>query len=111
MEIEYEAKFLNIVKDEIRDVLKKSGATLVRPEYQQKKFNFRLPKEKRSDNAWVRVRDEGDKITLSLKVISGEAIADQKEISLTIDNFDDAGSLLEKIGCERKAYQESKREL
>jgi len=82
MNTEFEAKFLNINKNYIREVLKKSGAILVRSEYKQKKFNFRLPKEKRSDNARVRVRDEGDKITLSLKMILGSGITSQKEISL-----------------------------
>ncbi|MEK7612499.1 MAG: CYTH domain-containing protein, partial [Patescibacteria group bacterium] len=73
--------------------------------------NFHLPKDKRSNDAWLRVRDEGDKVTLALKMSTGSNIEDQKEISLTIGNFDTALELLESIGCKRKAYQESKREL
>lgn len=111
MNIEYEATFLNINKDEIRERLKKAGALLLRPEYLQKRIPFHLPKEKRSDNAWLRVRDEGDKVTLSLKIVDGEKIEDQKELCLEVNNFDDAVNLLESIGCEPKAYQETKREL
>lgn len=111
MQTEIEAKFIDVDKDEIIKKIKDSGGVLVREEYIQKKYNFHLPGDKRSINSWLRVRDEGDKITLSLKMILGGEITDQKETTLTIDNFDQAVSLLEDIGCERKALQESKREL
>lgn len=111
MKIEYEATFTNINKDEVRERFLQAGATLVRPEYLQKRIPFYLPKEKHRDDAWLRVRDEGDKITLSLKVIDGDKIEDQKEICLEINNFEDAVELLKAIGCEPKSYQETKREL
>jgi len=111
MDIEYEATFLNVNKDEIRERFKKAGALLIRPEYLQKRIPFHLPKEKRSIDKWLRVRDEGDKITLSLKHIDGDKIENQKEICLTVNNFDNAVKLLELIGCESKSYQETKREL
>jgi adenylate cyclase class 2 len=57
------------------------------------------------------VRDEGDKNTLTLKIIDGEKIEDQKEISLVIDSLEEASELLSVMGCRKKAYQESKREL
>ena len=111
MNIEYEATFANVDKEDIRRKLKKAGAELVRPEYLQKRIPFHLPKEKRSEDAWLRVRDEGDKITLSLKIVDGEKIENQKEICLEVNNFEEAVKLLEAIGCEPKAYQETKREL
>ncbi len=111
MNIEYEATFIDVNKDEIRKRLKKAGAQLMRPEYLQKRIPFHLPKEKRSGDAWLRVRDEGDKITMSLKIVDGNKIENQKEICLNIDNFDEAVKLLEAIGCEPKSYQETKREL
>src|SRR6266481_6264430 len=111
MDIEYEAKFLNINKDEMRQRLTKAGAKLIHPEYLQKRVPFHLPKEKRSKDAWLRVRDEGDKITLSLKMVDGEKIENQKEICLTINNFNNAVKLLDAIGCASKGYQETKREL
>lgn len=110
MKIEYEATFININKDEIREKLKKVGAELVRPEYLQKRIPFDLPKEKRSKGKWLRIRDEGNKITLSLKEVDGDKIESQKEICLEINNFDDAVSILKLIGCEPKSYQENKRE-
>ena len=111
MHIEYEATFTDIDKDAMRERLRRAGAELVRPEYLQRRIPFHLPKEKRAYDTWLRVRDEGDKVTLSLKSIDGDGIESQKELCLTIDNFDTAVELLESIGCEPKSYQETKREL
>lgn len=112
MQIEYEATFANINKDEIRGRLKSVGAELVKPEFMQKRRNFNLPKGNEIEGGWLRVRDEGDKITMSLKVVAkNEAIDDQKEICLVVDNFEKAQEFLSAIGCTKKAYQESMREI
>jgi adenylate cyclase, class 2 len=111
MEIEYEATFININKDEVRSKLKEIDAKLVKPEFLQKRVVFNLPKDNKIKGGWMRVRDEGDKVTMSLKIIDGDKIHDQKEICLKIDNFDNSIQLLETLGCQKKAYQENKREL
>jgi len=111
MDIEYEATYININKNEIRDRLKKAGATLVKPEFLQKRNVFELPSGHEITGGWLRVRDEQDKITMSLKVVDGDKIEDQKEICLKIDNFGEGVKFLEAIGCQPKAYQESRREL
>jgi adenylate cyclase class 2 len=110
MQTEYEATFLNVDKNEIRQKLKNIGAELTKPEYLQKRYAFDLPWG--SDNhSWARVRDEQDKVTMSYKRVSGNKIEDQKEINLTIDNFENGVEFLEQIGCKKKSYQENKREL
>ena len=109
MKIEYEATFIDINKDEMRKKFKDAGAKLIRPEFLQKRRNFYLPNKKR--HAWLRVRDEGDKITMSLKIINGDKIEDQKETCFTINNFNEGIEFLAILGCEQKGYQESKREL
>ncbi len=111
MDIEYEAKFLNVSKEDVRRRLADAGAKLTRPEYLQRRIPFNLPGSKRSKDAWLRVRDEGDKITMSLKSVDGDEIENQKEIQLAVSSFDDAVRLLNAIGCEQKSYQETKREL
>ena len=111
MTVEYEAKFLDIDKEALVTKLQKEGAILQRAEYLQRRVTFNLPKEKRFDHTWLRVRDEGDKVTLALKSVRGSAITDQKETLVTVDSFEDIVTLLEAVGCERKSYQESKREL
>ena len=111
MKIEYEATFLNIDKQEMRERLRKIKGKLIRPEFLQKRIVFNLPKGNEIKGGWVRVRDEGDKITMSLKVVHGIGIESQKEICLKIDNFKEAEEFLTILGCEKKAYQENKREL
>ncbi len=111
MKIEYEATFANIDKNEIRKKLKKIGAKLVKPEFLQKRVVFNLPKGHEVPGGWVRARDEGDKITMSLKIVDGKKIKDQKEICLKVNNFKETKDFLIKIGCRKKAYQENKREL
>jgi adenylate cyclase, class 2 len=111
MQIEYEATFPNINKDEMRKKLIKAGAKLIKPEFLQKRNVFNLPTGHEIEGGWLRVRDEGDKITMSLKAVIAGNINNQKEICLTIDNYNQAVSFLKQIGCEEKSYQETKREL
>ena len=111
MDIEYEATFPEVEKDVIRKKLLEVGAVLVRPEFLQKRVVFRMPVGHEIPGGWVRVRDEGDKITMSLKVIDGSHIENQKEIFVTVSDFEEATHLLLTLGCTRKSYQETKREL
>ena len=111
MQIEYEATFTEVDKDLIREKLEKVGAELVRPEFLQKRSVFNMPAGNEVKGGWARVRDEGDKITMSVKIVDGDKIEDQKEVCLTVDSYAEAEKMFEVLGCERKAYQETKREL
>lgn len=111
MNIEYEATFWPINKEDARGRLKAAGAILDRPEFLQKRKVFNMPEGHKIKGGWLRVRDEGDQITLSLKIVDGDRIENQKEICLKVDSFDEAVELLKTVGCEEKAYQETKREI
>lgn len=111
MEIEYEASYRNVNKNEVRKILKKAGAKLIKKEFLQRKVVFNMPNEKKKGKRWLRVRDEQDKITMSIKEVSGNRIEDQKELCLKIDDFNNAILFLKELSCKDKAYQESKREL
>lgn len=110
MDTEYEATFVNINKENIRKKLKEVGANLIKPEFLQKRVVFNLPKGF-DGYSWLRVRDEEDKITMSFKIVNGDKIENQKEINLIIDDFKKGIEFLETIGCQKKAYQETKREI
>ncbi len=111
MQVEFEATFVNVNKDEIRAKLKVVGANLLRPEFMQRRVVFNMPEGHEIKGGWLRVRDEGDKNTMSLKVVDGEGIERQKEVEITVNDFNVAVTLLESIGCQKKSYQESLREL
>lgn len=111
MEIEYEAKFVHIDIDEVRARLAASGATCTRPEFLQRRWVLDLPNDQKSQFKWLRVRDEGDQITLSLKSNDGDTIEDQRESSVVIGDFDTTVDILKRIGCTPEAYQETRREI
>lgn len=111
METELEAKFLNINPASLRLKLEQNGAALVHGEclMRRKIFDYsdlRLEKE----GGWVRVRDEGDKITLSFKQVADRSVSGTKEVSVVVDNFNTACGFLEAIGLKSKSQQETKRE-
>ena len=108
---EYEATFPNIEKTDARDRLSKVGAKLIRSEFLQKRVVLDLPKERSAKGSFLRVRNEGDKTTLTLKKVGTGGIADQKEIMVTVDNFEATILLLETIGCPPLSHEESRREL
>ena len=111
MDVEFEATFANIDKNETRTKLVKAGGQLIKPEFLQMRSVFSLPKGNEIPGAWLRVRNESDKVTMSLKIVNGSKIEDQKEIYLVVNNAKAAEEFLETLGCKRKAFQESKREL
>ena len=111
MQIEYEATFADIDKEEMRKKLQEIGAVLVRPEFLQRRVTFNFPTGHENPNGWLRVRDEKDKITMTIKIVDGGKIENQKEITLNVDSFDEAIEFLSTVGCQKKSYQETKREL
>lgn len=108
MQIEFEATFTGIDKEAVRKALSAAGATLVKKESLMRRTVFNPPIA--IPGGWMRVRDEGDVITMSLKVVNGENIEDQKEVMLVVNDFDQAVEFLSSIGAEKKAYQETLRE-
>ncbi len=111
MKIEYEATFANVNKNEIRKILKEKGAVLLRKEFIQKRKVFYPPTCINKEDGFMRVRDEGDKITMALKIFKGEGIERQKETEIEVNDFDTACQLVKNLGMKQKSYQETKREL
>jgi len=112
MQTEIEAKFLHVEHDEIRTKLRRVGATCVQPMRLMRRKNYDYPDGRLSSqyHGWVRVRDEGDKITLSYKQLNDRTLLGTKEVSLTVDSFEAADAFLRSIGLTADSYQETKRE-
>lgn len=104
---EIEAKFLNIDKDEIEEELKDIGAKKVFDERLLRRYVYNLPIDDK--DAWARVRDEGDKITMSYKRVAEEKVDGVEEVELEIDSFEKGRKFLRALGLNEKAYQETKR--
>ncbi len=114
MHTEYEATYWPINKDELRTILSGLGAEKLYAEHSMRRYVFHVPMGSplASSGAWVRVRDEGDKTTLSIKQITNtEKIEGQKELEIVISDFETGTAILKALGCAEKAFQETKREL
>jgi UDP-N-acetylglucosamine enolpyruvyl transferase/adenylate cyclase class IV len=111
MQTEIEAKWLDINIDEIRQRLRTLGAELVTPQRTMRRSNWDYPNRSLAKKGgWVRVRDEGDKITLSYKQTNEDSLHGTQEVNVSIGDFDAACSFLNAIGLKQKSYQETRRE-
>jgi len=106
---EIEAKFLNIEIEDIRNRLKKLGANLKTPMRLMKRVMAKT-QEMQIQKAFVRVRDEGDKITMTYKRNDKETVDGTYEVEIKIDDFVKGVELLSAIGIPYETYQESHRE-
>lgn len=109
METEWEATFWPIDKDELRGKLMELGGTCIHKERLMRRVNFFRPETSPYERGFVRVRDEGDVVTLTFKQ-TGSTMEEQKEIECKVSDFDTAVMFLEACGLKRKSYQETKRE-
>jgi len=110
MKQEYEAKFLDINQDRVKSFLENLGAKKVKEKTLLRRVIFES--DITYDNhSWIRLRDEGNKITLTLKQVSdASTIHGTKELEIIVDNFEKTSQFLEKIGLTKKRYQENYRE-
>lgn len=109
MKKEIEAKFLQISIDEIREKLIKLNAALQTPMRLMRRVMIKTPEMYKNDS-FLRVRDEGNKITITYKQFEKQSVDGCNEIEVNISHFDDMIALLKHIGLSFITYQESKRE-
>jgi len=110
MKTEIEATFLNVNIDELREKLRRIGAKCEQPMRLMRRV-VSEPPALFAKQAFVRVRDEGDKVTMTYKQgHNSGVITDPKEIEIVVSNFEDAVSILENAGLKGSSYQETKRE-
>jgi adenylate cyclase class 2 len=115
--IEYEAKFLNIDKEAIRNVLAEAGYICVLPEFLFRRQTFNVPGF--DAMKWGRVRWENDKINLSIKhTVDKTRVDGTHEISLDIPlgddparQYTDAIAFVTACGLEPGGTQENIREI
>jgi adenylate cyclase class 2 len=112
MHTEVEVKFLDIDIDDMRSRLKAVGASCEQPMRKMRRVLIEQP-EHEAEHSFIRVRDQGDKITLTFKRRAKEKlefIDDTKEIEVEVSSFEDTIELLKQAGWPYKTYQENRRE-
>jgi adenylate cyclase class 2 len=111
MKTEIEAKWLEIDHDEFRRKLTKLGGRRVRSLMQMVRAVFYDAERKMTKiGARVRVRDEGDRITMTYKRTDDATLTGTKEVNLVVDDFGKAVDFLKQIGMVQKSVEETKRE-
>lgn len=111
MKTEIEVKFLHIDIDAMREALKAAGAHLEQPMRLMRRALIEQPHH-RDNRSFIRVRDQGDKITLTYKARSegAGAIDDTKEIEVEVSDFENTVEILRQAGWPPVTYQENRRE-
>jgi len=112
MKTEIEVKFLAVDVDDMRARLKAADAECEQPMRLMRRTLIEQP-EHEADHSFIRVRDQGDKITLTFKrraKKSPDRIDDTKEIEVEVSNFEDTVELLREAGWPPVTYQENRRE-
>jgi adenylate cyclase class 2 len=113
---EIEVKFLGIDPEAIAAKLVSIGAQRV-GEYFYRRQVFDYPGFTLNEKgAWLRLRDEGDKVMLGFKQRLGMKAHDgstsdsgMKEVEVEVSDFDKTKELLLSLGMIEKFYQENKR--
>lgn len=110
MNKEIEAKFLRLDLKQIRKKLELCGASQKVEMRLMKRALYDYPDKRLQTQNWgrIRVRDEGDKVTLSYKTGGEGEYSTEREV--VVSSFEEMCSLLEEIGLQEYSYQESKRE-
>lgn len=113
MKSEIEVKFLNVDIDDVRARLKAADATLEQPMRLMRRVLIEEDHHA-ADNSFLRIRDEGDRTTLTFKrrtkTDSQTTIDSTKEIETTVGDFQTAVDIFKEAGWQYTTYQESRRE-
>lgn len=110
MDSEIEAKFIQIDIEDVRGRLRAAGAELSQPMRLMRRNIFHNPHMSAKDG-YVRVRDEGNKITITYKQFDDQdSINGVREVETTVANYDAVVAILEQTGLANDSYQETKRE-
>ncbi len=113
MNKEIEMKFLDIDEDLLRDKFKEIGASLVHEKRLMKRstFDFKNIELQKGEYKWLRVRDEGDKITMTLKHLFDEQrIVNTEEIEIEVNDFEKAKQMVLELEMKLTNTQENYRE-
>jgi adenylate cyclase class 2 len=109
MNSEIEAKFLNIDHDKVRVKLAGLGAKLEQPMRIMKRVVIHT-QGMTEKNAFLRIRDEGHRTTVTYKQFDDDSIDGAKEHEIVVDDFESTVNIFKESGLVYDTYQESKRE-
>ena len=109
MKSEIEAKFLDVNFDDIRRKLTDLGGVCEQPMRLMRRVTIDNDVMK-SKEAFLRVRDEGHRTTMTYKQFDELSVDGTKELEVQVSDFESTVEILAQAGLHSRSFQESKRE-
>jgi adenylate cyclase class 2 len=110
MKAEIEAKFLDVSFDDIRQKLTDLGAVCEEPMRIMRRVAIDNDFMRTGKDSFLRVRDEGHRVTMTYKQFDSLSVDGAKEIEVEVSDYDATVALLEQIGLHSHTSQETRRE-
>jgi adenylate cyclase class 2 len=110
LQVEIEVKFCQVNHDDIRQKLKNIGTECVLPMRTMRRSVLEQPFMREDKDSFIRVRDEGDKITMTYKQFDSLSLHGAKEIEVEVSDYAKTIAIFEQAGLRKTTEQESKRE-
>ncbi|MFH1505394.1 MAG: CYTH domain-containing protein [archaeon] len=104
---EFETRVLDIDVKKIEDKLTKLGAK-VEDEVLMKRWVFDIDGP---NQQWIRLRDNGKKVTIAYKNRTGSGISETEELEVEVSDFEESAKILSKLKFKETFYQENKRKI
>lgn len=108
---EYETKILDINVAEIEEKLHKLWAAVIEPETLMKRRVFDVKAHQGNTGKRFRLRQKGDKTTLTYKERSSLEVGSTLELETKVSDFEAMAQILQKLTRETMVYQENKRKV
>ncbi|MET9317164.1 CYTH domain-containing protein [Kribbella sp. NPDC003505] len=106
MVIEFEAKVLDVDPHEIAGRILALGGRHVADRLMKRYVYDVVPGD---EARWIRLRDTGAEVTLTVKQIAHDGIDGTTETEVTVGDFETTDELLQQLGFHPKSYQENHR--
>jgi adenylate cyclase class 2 len=104
--VEFEAKVLEVEPDEMAETILRAGGRRV-GDALMRRYVYDI--QAGDQSKWIRLRDTGTAVTLTVKEIAHDAIDGTTETEVVVGDFDTTNELLGRIGFAAKSYQENRR--
>ncbi|NTW45878.1 MAG: CYTH domain-containing protein [Candidatus Moranbacteria bacterium] len=106
MKTEFEGRILGVDPEALVRILEELGAEKV-GEYLYRRHIYDL--EPGKDEAWIRLRTDGQTTTLTIKERERDAVDGMKELEFPVGDFDTAHLFVERLGRPARWKQENRR--
>ena len=108
---EYETKILDINVAEIEEKLHQLGAAIISPETLMRRWVYDVQAHSGNKGKRFRLRQQGDKTTLTYKERSSLEVGSTKELETQVSDFDTMAEILQQLERKTMVYQENKRKV